>query len=429
MSGGVEYVFVGDDFTGASDTLATLARAGRRARLFLDPPDPSALDEEGLDAVGIATELRALPAGEITDRVDRLAPLIKALSPRFVHYKVCSTFDSSPGTGSIGAAVATLRRHLDPALVAIIGGQPSLGRYCAFATLFARGPDGGVHRIDRHPVMRDHPITPMGEADLRLHLAAQGLADLRLEAFPALAGGASELAERLSGGKTVPGGVLFDVLNQHDLETIGAALRAFQADRRPVLIVGASSVAEALSGSAGRHEGPAPEEPGIRSTGRCLIVAGSRSEVTAGQVDAARRFTRIAVTASDLLDDPSIASLAGRCAAVLGSGANLLVHLAPRERYDASGVELSRRLAELVSAILDRETVAALGIAGGDTSSILVRHLGFTSLAFEQQLDAGVAICIASSLVPGRDKMRLMLKGGQVGSETIFDRFASASVG
>jgi uncharacterized protein YgbK (DUF1537 family) len=34
-----ETVFIGDDFTGASDTLATLAERGVTARLFLSAPD------------------------------------------------------------------------------------------------------------------------------------------------------------------------------------------------------------------------------------------------------------------------------------------------------------------------------------------------------------------------------------------------------
>ena len=37
------YGWYGDDFTGATDTLATLARRGRRAFLFLRIPDPQQL--------------------------------------------------------------------------------------------------------------------------------------------------------------------------------------------------------------------------------------------------------------------------------------------------------------------------------------------------------------------------------------------------
>ena len=54
------YVFIADDFTGASDTLATLSRGGLRARLFRDVP--SKADIVGLDAWGIATDARALAA-------------------------------------------------------------------------------------------------------------------------------------------------------------------------------------------------------------------------------------------------------------------------------------------------------------------------------------------------------------------------------
>ena len=42
---GPECIFIGDDFTGASDTLATFSRAGWRTRLFLKPPTRAELAE------------------------------------------------------------------------------------------------------------------------------------------------------------------------------------------------------------------------------------------------------------------------------------------------------------------------------------------------------------------------------------------------
>ena len=55
-----------------------------------------------------------------------------------------------------------------PALAAIVGGQPDLERYCLFGNLFAAAGSGAeVHRIDRHPTMSRHPVTPMGEAEHR----------------------------------------------------------------------------------------------------------------------------------------------------------------------------------------------------------------------------------------------------------------------
>ena len=51
----------GDDFTGATDTLAEVARAGLRSLLFLGVPTPEQLRRAGpLDALGIAGAARAM---------------------------------------------------------------------------------------------------------------------------------------------------------------------------------------------------------------------------------------------------------------------------------------------------------------------------------------------------------------------------------
>ena len=211
-------VFIGDDFTGASDTLATLSERGARARLFLDAPP---LEETvGLDAVGIATDLRARPPEDIAARLDALTPALRALSPRFVHYKICSTFDSAPHTGSIGAAVKTLEGALTPSRTIVVGGQPSLGRFCLFGTLFARAPDGETYRIDRHPIMSRHPVTPMDEADLRLHLARQGLEGLSLT-------GRKTLDVALKTART-----LVDAIEQPDIDRLGRRLADIDERKR-----------------------------------------------------------------------------------------------------------------------------------------------------------------------------------------------------
>ena len=58
------------------------------------------------------------------------------------------------------------------AVVPLVVGAPQLKRYTFAGHLFA-AYQGEVYRIDRHPVMSRHPVTPMAEADLRLHLAQQ----------------------------------------------------------------------------------------------------------------------------------------------------------------------------------------------------------------------------------------------------------------
>ncbi|HZZ06178.1 four-carbon acid sugar kinase family protein, partial [Paraburkholderia sp.] len=97
---GPAYGFYGDDFTGATDTLAHLARAGLRTMLFFSPPDTPRLSTLGrLDAIGIAGAARTMTPHEQQPELARAGAAFAALGVRVMHYKVCSTFDSAPHTG------------------------------------------------------------------------------------------------------------------------------------------------------------------------------------------------------------------------------------------------------------------------------------------------------------------------------------------
>src|SRR5690554_6001683 len=92
--------FYGDDFTGATDTLATLAGAGQNALLFLRVPDDAQLASAGaLDCVGIAGAARSMSAAEQQSEMTSIGAFMARLGAAVNHYKVCSTFDSSPDIG------------------------------------------------------------------------------------------------------------------------------------------------------------------------------------------------------------------------------------------------------------------------------------------------------------------------------------------
>jgi len=425
--GTVPYVFIGDDFTGASDTLATLAERDWSTRLFLETSALAAAGADELDAAGFATELRSLSPAEITAQLNRLLPAISALSPAIIHYKVCSTFDSAVHTGNIATAVSLLERHFSPSLTLVLGGQPSLGRYCSFGNLFARASDGHTYRIDRHPVMKCHPITPMPEADLRLHLAEQGLSGLELVSLPEIAKGAKAIASALD--KAVGSGrrrFLLDVTDEEHLASIRMALHRFQAGERPILVVGASSVGEIFAG-AGKQRPVSPsgvDSRGSRETPPTLVVAGSRSAVTAAQVASAASFRKLPVSADGLSSGLGLSRLSEACRTLLHQRENVLVHLLREEDYGLTGTEISRRLAEFVSGMLAAFPVKNLGLAGGDTSSIIARNIGLTSLSFERRIGSGTAVCRASFPDGAREGLRILFKGGQVGPENVFDQFA-----
>ena len=66
--------------------------------------------------------------------------------------------------------------------------------------------------------------------------------------------------------------------------------------------------------------------------------------------------------------------------------------LTKQEAPSAAVADLAGRSAVLVDRILERHPVRRLAIAGGDTSSRIVGALGFWGLAYESQLDNGVAV-------------------------------------
>src|SRR4051794_7550123 len=114
--------FFGDDFTGSTDALESLSLAGAKTVLFIQPPTPQQLSRyEGIDAIGVAGMTRAMVPDVMELELKTAFSALQQLGPRHVHYKVCSTFDSSPTVGSIGRAIDTgaeiFRGHFVPLLV------------------------------------------------------------------------------------------------------------------------------------------------------------------------------------------------------------------------------------------------------------------------------------------------------------------------
>lgn len=457
MIGGAapQVCWYGDDFTGATDTLAEVARAGLRSLLFLSVPSAAQLERAGpLDAIGIAGAARGMAPAEMTDELRAVGAFMAGTGARVMHYKCCSTFDSAPHVGSIGVAVRELRRHFANSIVPIVGGQPSIGRYCSFANLFARaGSAPEVHRIDRHPVMSVHPVTPMHEADLRLHLEAQGLAGIRSvphTAYPSAVEpgaktGAAEAAAAHSAALdawidqvigSTDGPLLLDLVDESQLPVIGRLIQR-AASRAPLLAVGPSSVQQALARArpAG-NAGAAPATPLGPANGSVLVVAGSLSPVTARQIAACENYTRQALQVERLLaDDDYAAQQVALAAATLAQGRNVLVHTdKPAGAVNADQTAATARATARLVAYIVRASAQAghrlnrIGIAGGDTSSQATLALGLWGLAFRCVLAPGVTVSVARSDDPVTDGVELMLKGGQMGGDRLFDELAAGKV-
>ncbi|WP_233234390.1 four-carbon acid sugar kinase family protein [Bordetella sp. LUAb4] len=476
--------FYGDDFTGSTDTLAAAVLGGWRAALFMDIPSAEDLRRHGeLDCIGVAGSARAMVPADMDRVLPRIFEGLVGTGAAVLHYKTCSTFDSAPHMGSIGHAATLARAAAGPRPVHIVGGQPNLGRYCAYANLYARaGQDGRIYRIDRHPTMSCHPVTPMDEADLRVHLGRQGLQvssfDAEMLELPASEQDA-RLDAMLDDGAEA---VLFDVMRPAHLAAIGRLLWARCPADGPLLAVGPTGVVQALLAATASTAtvSPATASTGVASTAsapaapaalamaasatavrapvsvaKTFIVAGSRSPVTAAQIARAEQdgFVSIAVDPVALAgygeredDDsrtssPALTSRSGgegagviigviaRIAEALGAGRSVVAHTTFADAGAAARPGFTQALAvgsgRLMREVLRRHPLQRVGFAGGDTSSLAVQSWGITALTLAYVLAPGVAVCRIDAPGQPLDGVELMLKGGQMGPPSLFSDLLS----
>ncbi len=423
---GLRLAYYGDDFSGSSDVLEVLAQAGVPTRLYLDPP--SAEDVVGLGAVGVAGVSRSLPAAEMEAVLRPTFEKLKALGPQMVHYKMCSTFDSSLAVGSIGRAIDVGADVFGGPCVPLVVGAPALGRYVAFGNVFARsGQDSGVYRLDRHPTMSRHPITPMRESDLRLVLAEQTERPVELIDAAALDRG---VAWSSAAGRPV---LLFDTVGENHLAPIGRTVWDLVRRSPPLFAVGSSGLEYALA-AHWREAGdlPPPLEFRAGPVDRLVAVSGSCSPVTARQIAWAKAngWDDIAVSPEAWLRGAA-ESLLPELRARLTAGRSVVVHaaagpddprleVARRQGVADSGPRLGRFLGALLNRLLADTDVRRVCVAGGDTSGFVARELGVGSLEFVAPLAPGSPLCRMHA--PGRPAhgREIVFKGGQVGTAECF---------
>jgi len=455
--------FYGDDFTGSTDALEQLTLAGVRAALFIEPPTPRQLARfKNLQAVGVAGMTRSLAPDALRRELWPALKTLKALGARHVHYKVCSTFDSSPTIGSIGCVMEVATKIFPAPFIPLLVAAPALGRYTVFGQHFARygiGSNGEIHRLDRHPSISKHPITPMTEADLRVHLARQtkkkiALFDILQLAQPAAAARAA--LKQILADK--PGVVLFDALTVGQLQLIGELIDGHASTKRPLFSVGSSGIETALAAhlkfrSRQREKAlnkKSEINPGFRAAAPAklvLVASGSCSPVTAGQIAWALKhgFAEVPLDTATLAAEKNIERALEQAteAAIkfITAGRSVILHTSrggndPRlaataKAFKQRGLEAAEAktvgailfgsaLGKVMTLVLEQTKVRRLCIAGGDTSSYAARELRIEALEMIAPLTPGAPLCRARAPGSPVDGLEVVFKGGQVGADNYF---------
>ena len=434
--------FYGDDFTGSSAAMEVLAFAGLETVLFLQAPTPERLAAfAGSRAIGIAGIARSQGPGWMDRNLPPIFRLLASLRTPVTHYKVCSTFDSAPQVGSIGHAVDLAAPIFGGDWMPMVVGDPGMGRYQSFGHLFAVAGDNG-YRLDRHPTMSRHPVTPMHEADLGLHLGLQTTKRVGLVDFVAMkrGDGSARLATERSRGAEI---VSLDVM---DAETLAEAGRLmWEAGEERLFAVGSQGVEAALV-AHWQAAGLLPRERPARQVSpvaRIACVSGSVSPNTAGQIAFALEhgFAGIRLDASRVVEPDAWAREIGRGAelalAALGEGRDPLVYSAAgpddpavaglREATASAGVasqtvndRIGAGLGQILKTLVAEGGLTRAVISGGDTSGHAALRLGIDALTAISPLAPGSPLCRAHAPAGGPDGLEIALKGGQVGRPDFF---------
>ena len=425
---------IADDFTGATDIASMLVRAGMRTVLLIGVPDAGAT--VAADAVVVALKTRTVAAPDAVRESLAALRWLRGAGMRQCLFKYCSTFDSTPA-GNIGPVTEALMDALGASFTIACPAFPENGRTVYRGHLFVGDEllsDSG---------MRQHPLTPMTDANLVRVLQAQctrrvgllrdaGVAQGRsaVQAVPAMQARIKALRDE---GIAI---AIADALDNDDLRTLAAAC----ADL-PLLTAG-SGLALGLPAVYAERGWLVPDARAATldpATGAAAVLAGSCSLATNAQVQCWRDSGRPAFTIDPLAlargEPVAVQALAWAQAqaqptrdADPASQAVLISATATADELQAVQRELGALPAgALVEACfaqiaqgLVTQGLRRLVVAGGETSGAVVQALGVTRLRI------GPAICPGVPWTQAEDgahdsPLHLALKSGNFGGPDFFD--------
>lgn len=402
---------IADDFTGASDIASFLVENGLRTVQMNGVPARSLPPE--VDAVVISLKSRSNPVEEAVSQSLAALRWLQAQDCAQFYFKYCSTFDST-AQGNIGPVTDALLDALGENFTVISPALPVNGRTIFNGYLFV----GQV--LLNESGMQNHPITPMKDANLPRLMDAQAKGKTGLVAYPDMARGAAHVRDCLAALQSA--GCRYAVADSVDNAQLAVLAEAAEGFK---LLTGGSGLAAYLA--ARLSGGKRGDEAFVPPKGRGIVLSGSCSVMTNKQVAAYRQKasdlfveTERCVREGEAYVDELFAWAQSRQDEAL---APLLYATVPPEELKAIQERLG---AAVASEAIERcfaqlaQRLQAAGVkhfitAGGETSSIVVQHLGVDGFHIGRQIAPGVPWL----RVLDRD-VYLALKSGNFGSEDFF---------
>jgi uncharacterized protein YgbK (DUF1537 family) len=410
---------IADDFTGATDLANNLVRGGMRVVQTIGVPTEGAREVES-DAVVVALKSRTIdPDDAVAQSLQALRWLRSRGIPQ-IYFKVCSTFDSTD-RGNIGPVAEALMEALGADFAPVCPAFPENQRTVFKGHLFV----GDMLLSDSS--MRQHPLTPMTDANLVRVMQRQSRGKVDLVEHAVLRRGADAVRQRIQDLRAA--GARFavvDAIADDDLMTMG---RAFDG---VTLIVAGSGVAIGLPQNFGiapsRHAALLPAAQGHKA-----IVSGSCSAASNAQVvhflqaggegyaiDPLRIAAGEDVVAGAL--EWSRSRLAIKPVLFYATAQpDAVKAVQGRLGVEHAGSMVEHTLSAIARGLVERG-VRQLVVAGGETSGACVQALGVDRMRIGPQIDPGVPWCHANSPLTGSEGLHLALKSGNFGTTDFFTK-------
>ena len=418
---------IGDDFTGSSDLGNTLAKAGMRVVQYSGIPDGPA--DASVQAGIVALKSRSVPAEQAVSQSLAALDWLRAQGCQQILFKYCSTFDSTPD-GNIGPVAAALADALDADQVIFCPAFPTTGRSVFQGHLFV-----GDQLLSDSP-LKDHPLNPMTDSDLRRWLGLQtGRPVGHVGADKVFAGAAAIkaglVAEQAAGRREI----IVDAITDKDLMEIGRAVSGLP------LVTGGSGIAMGLPANfdgidlvtdqAAHWQGAA---------GPCVALSGSCAQATRNQIARHQQthptlhldsqavieaaFTpaeAVSWACAQLADRPDSVPLI--CSAVEPEQLKKLQAAYGRDR---AAEAFEGFFSAVARALLDQE-ISRLIVAGGETSGAVVDALVIQQLEIGPEIDPGVPALRARTQTAS--DLIIALKSGNFGGPDFFAAAADILAG
>lgn len=399
---------IGDDFTGSSDIANTLAKGGMRVTQYNGVPEYKA--EQTVEAGVISLKSRTSPVDEAIKQSLEAAKWLLAQGCEQIFFKYCSTFDSTK-EGNIGPVAAALAEYLNEEQVIFCPAFPATGRSIFQGHLFVNDmllSDSG---------MKDHPLTPMIDSDLRRWLSYQTSWDVKHIAHSKVLMGHEDVINQMQ--VNAPAFYIADAIRDEDLITLGKACK----DRK--LLTGGSGLALGLPQNF-RDSGKIKTSKGNwqKAEGKAIILSGSCSIATRGQVEKYKQnHASLELTAKDIFTDVHTpqsvcdwAIMQDDTPLVYTSADPSIVRAAQEEfGLEVIAEKIEKFMGAIATGMVERGVKCVIS-AGGETSGAVVTALEVNAMEIGPEITAGVP-----ALRDSQTGLVLALKSGNFGAENFFE--------